>query len=184
MERGCPSSVSHPLSSLLHSSYCLLRLPKTSELKNKKIDFVEEDIDLSTIPYTDKAREESRLIREEKEKKERELKAQQAKENAQAKSKKRTAKEEAPAKRVRKGKHERIMDEWEELQEEEMLYHKLRKGKISQKEYDEHLLKAPKHSDDEEEDSDVMEEKMNRQHQLKKNIRKMKAKKSKRFNKH
>lgn len=70
-------------------------MPKTSELKNKKIDFVEEDIDLSTIPYfylfiilwtsyTDKAREESRLIREEKEKKERELKAQQAKENAQA----------------------------------------------------------------------------------------------------
>lgn len=96
-------------------------------------------------------------------------------------------------------------DEWEELQEEEMLYHKLRKGKISYSLFfyfyylDKRsmmstcwrllnsiliLLSLLNSSDDEEEDSDVMEEKMNRQHQLKKNIRKMKAKKSKRFNKH
>jgi ATP-dependent RNA helicase DDX55/SPB4 len=37
--------------------------------------------------------------------------------------------------RKRKGRHEQLMEEWEELAREERLYKKMRKGKISRKRY-------------------------------------------------
>ena len=49
-------------------------------------------------------------------------------------NKSRNIREDGP--RKRKGKHEAIFDEWEELAREERLYKKLRKGKITQKQFD------------------------------------------------
>ena len=53
---------------------------------------------------------------------------------ASGSNKSRNLREDGP--RKRKGKHEALMEEWDELAREERLYKKLRKGKISQKQYD------------------------------------------------
>ena len=44
-------------------SYSLIKLPRMSEFKMKKIEYEEMDIDVNAIPYLDKQREASRLER-------------------------------------------------------------------------------------------------------------------------
>ena len=44
-------------------SYALVKLPRMSELRSKKVDYTEMDIDVNTIPYLDEKREIARLER-------------------------------------------------------------------------------------------------------------------------
>ncbi|KAK8803635.1 hypothetical protein WA158_001329 [Blastocystis sp. Blastoise] len=156
----------------LARSYCLLRLPKTSELKNKTIDFIEEKVDLNTIPYTDKIREKQRLIRMEADQKKWEEKKQQEY-NEKKQQKRKAVEPEVPEKRLRKGKHERIMDEWDELDKEEHLYKLFKKGKITQEQYDKQLFSTKKDGSDAEDELDLMR----KDQQSRKNQRKQRQKK-------
>ena len=98
---------------------------------------------------------------------------------------------EEEEKRKRKGKHERIMNEWDELQEEERLFRQYKKHKLrwargtgvrrSEEEYEKRLLE----DDDGSEEEDTLE-KAWKDHQMMRNSRKMrraKGGKNKIFNK-
>ena len=58
------------------------------------------------------------------------------------KSVKRPPEEKVETKKKKKGKHEKIMDEWEELQEEERLYRLYKHKKISDEEYSRQLMSS------------------------------------------
>ena len=109
-------------------SFALVKLPKVSELKTKKIAFEDMDIDVKTIPYLNAEREQARQERLKKEEAEREEKMKKMKEK---KSEKRGKVGEEEEKRKKKGKHERIMNEWEELQVEERLFKLYKKHKLT-----------------------------------------------------
>ena len=138
---------------ILATSFCLLRLPKMPELKdilkrNKgrlpRFTPAGSDVDIVAIPFLDKAREKARQKRLELEngKNAKTIKAEQRKADKERKKVERRqaaiAKGRNPDKK--RGKHSRIVDDWDELATEERLYKKLRKGKISQQEYDTLLM--------------------------------------------
>jgi len=125
----------------LARGFALLRLPKLKELRDKaevvRGDFVEEpEAVVAAIAFKDAQREErrQRLLAQG-----RVFNAAKKKpETKQAKAERRAvAQGLAPqqVKRKRKSKHERRLDEWEELQREERLHRKLKKGKISKQEF-------------------------------------------------
>ena len=107
-----------------------------SELRSKKVDYTEMDIDVNTIPYLDEKRETARLERLKKQ--EEEFAKKKAQLEKRKNEKRERPKEEEKKKKV--GKHERIMEEWDELQEEERLYKLFKKKKISEEEYDKMLF--------------------------------------------
>ena len=115
----------------LARSFALVRLPKMSELKNKKLEYEEYPIDVNAIPYRDPVREKARQERLKKE-----AEAKQAKQDSpkagkpSRRNEKRDHAEEEKEKK-KKGRHERIMDEWEELQEEERLFKMMKKKQIT-----------------------------------------------------
>ena len=98
-----------------------------------------DDVDSSQIAFRDKVREKARQAR---------LltplpptKREKAAEKKAAKEKKQAARRQAAIDKGRnpnkkRGKHEQIMDEWDDLAKEERLYKKLRSGKITKEEYD------------------------------------------------
>ncbi|GMF31715.1 unnamed protein product [Phytophthora fragariaefolia] len=131
--------------------FCLLQLPKINELRNVRINFEKTDIKTTDIKYKDKAREKERqkkLITIAKENEEREKKNAEMRE----KKRKRPLEEENqkhPRRREKKkGLHQQIVEEWDELAEEEQLYKKLKKGKITEEEYEKALLGKADDSDD------------------------------------
>lgn len=107
------------------------------------------EVDIFAIPFKDKAREKARqkrleqelasggknakLIKAEKRKAEKERKAEQRKEAAKAKGRN-------PEKK--RGRQAQLMDEWDDLAKEERLYKKLRKGKVTQEQFDEEMNKV------------------------------------------
>ena len=111
----------------LARSFALVRLPKMSELRSRNVDYEALPVDVASIPYRDPVREQARQERLKKEMKEREKKAENQ-QKRERKSVKRDMKEEE--KKKKKGKHEKIMDEWDELQEEERLYRLFKKNKL------------------------------------------------------
>jgi ATP-dependent RNA helicase DDX55/SPB4 len=148
----------------LARAYCLLRLPKMPELrqpppggggggggKSKVRGFVElPQAVVDAIPYSNKDREKQRQA---KLKRERENPPpppeprypKGGNHQQQHNGKGETAEggggvDGAGAaqqpKRKRKGLHQRMMEEWNSLAKEERLYKKLKRGKISQEEYD------------------------------------------------
>lgn len=143
--------------------FALFKLPKINELRNVRIKFQNAEIKTKDIKFKDKVREKERQkklveIAVEKEKRE--------KADADALEKKRkrafTAddddddddllgkKKQGPRRREKKkGLHQQIVEEWDELAEEEMLYKKMKRGKISQEEYEKALLGKGGQSDDE-----------------------------------
>ncbi|GAB9465756.1 Dead/deah box RNA helicase [Globisporangium polare] len=142
--------------------FALFKLPKINELRNVRIKFQNAEIKTKDIKFKDKVREKDRQkklveIAAEKEKRE--------KADADALEKKRkrafTAdddddddllgkKKQGPRRREKKkGLHQQIVEEWDELAEEEMLYKKMKRGKISQEEYEKALLGKGGASDDE-----------------------------------
>lgn len=111
----------------LARSFALVRLPKMSELKNKKVEYEEYPIDVNSIPYRDPVREKARQERLKKE-----VETKQAKQNSPKAGKPRRSekRDNGEEEKKKKGKHERIMDEWEELQEEERLFKMMKKKQI------------------------------------------------------
>eukprot|EP01041_Mallomonas_annulata_P012493 gene12493-26300_t len=130
-------------------SYALLRLPKIPETKGKKPVIFEESrgIETSSIPYLNKSREEARKRRLEA------LKEERANKPPEEKIIKKTKKDinieengadidcEPKRKRAKKlGRHQKIMDEWDELAAEEYLFKQFKKGKINMSSYDDALF--------------------------------------------
>ena len=150
---------------VLATSFSLLRLPKMPELRDKlgKINFTPAgpEINIHSIAFKDKAREAARQKRLAAElaaggKNAKQIKAEQRAAERIQKQKDRRAAEIAKGRNPNKkrGKQQRIFDEWDELAKEERLYKKLRSNKITKEEYD-RLMYGEKSGDvDEEESSD------------------------------
>jgi ATP-dependent RNA helicase DDX55/SPB4 len=132
----------------LATSFCLLRLPKMPELredKGKLQHFVGAgpEVSIFSIPYLDKAREAARQKRLAEElaaggKNAKQIKAEQRKADQlrrqQEKRQKAVQKGRNPDKK--RGRHEEIVDEWDDLAKEERLYKKMRRGKITKDQYE------------------------------------------------
>lgn len=131
---------------LLATSFSLLRLPKMPELRDKNLpNFTPAgpEINIHSIPFKDRTREAARQKRLQAElaaggKNAKQIKAEQKAAGRIAKQKERRAAEIAKGRNPhkKKGKQQRIFDEWNELAKEERLYKKLRTKKISKEEYD------------------------------------------------
>jgi ATP-dependent RNA helicase DDX55/SPB4 len=100
-------------------------------------------VDIFAIPYKDKNREQARQKRLEQEvaaggKNAKLIKAEQRKAEMERKQKERrkAAVEKGRNPDKKRGKHQQIVDEWDDLAKEERLYKKMRRGKISKEEYD------------------------------------------------
>lgn len=149
---------------VLATSFSLLRLPKMPELRDKlgKINFkpAGPEINIHAISFKDKTREAARQKRLAKElaaggKNAKQIKAEQRAAERIQKQKDRRAAEIAKGRNPNKkrGKQQRIFDEWDELAKEERLYKKLRSNKISKEEYDRQMY-GEKAGDDEGDSSD------------------------------
>lgn len=152
--------------------FALLKLPKINELRNVRIKFENADVRTKDIKYKDKVREKDRqkkLVEIEAEKAKRELA-----DAAEAEKKRKRAfssandneddddedlvtgkKKQGPRRREKKkGLHQQIVEEWDELAEEEKLYKKLKRGKITEAEYEKALLGKGADSDDDDGNGD------------------------------
>lgn len=129
--------------------FAMLRLPKMPELKNCKfIEFEKSDIDLDTIPYKDKFREKQRKEKQIKEHKEKEPEKQKiiaAENSSWSKQKMKNDKKKKRKGLKRKQRAEQLQkntfddDELLELERESRLVKKLKKGKITNEEFDEEM---------------------------------------------
>jgi len=152
--------------------YGVLKLPKMPELAKPLADgrlaaFDRFDVATEDIPFADKRREKARLKR---------IRDQQRKDNKATMLAQHAAFKEAQRKkraedevRRKRGRHQRILDEWDDLAKEERLAKKLKQGKITQDDFNAALL-----ADDDDGDDDD-----NRQGRA--NSRKMKRKLKKRM---
>eukprot|EP00566_Odontella_aurita_P008784 CAMPEP_0113543428 /NCGR_PEP_ID=MMETSP0015_2-20120614/10151_1 /TAXON_ID=2838 /ORGANISM="Odontella" /LENGTH=830 /DNA_ID=CAMNT_0000443583 /DNA_START=62 /DNA_END=2554 /DNA_ORIENTATION=- /assembly_acc=CAM_ASM_000160 len=131
---------------LLATSFCLLRLPKMPELRDKlgKLNFTPAgpEIDIHAIAFRDKVREKARQKRLAAElaaggKNAKQIKAEQRAAERVRKQKERRAAAVAKGRNPdkKRGRQQRIFDEWDELAKEERLYKKLRKHKITKEEF-------------------------------------------------
>ena len=117
--------------------FCLLRLPKMKEFRVKAIDFEEAQVDVAQIKFKDKAREKQRQAQYAKLLEQRALEEEKFAERKEKRKKREEEEQEkAPRRREKKlSRHQQIVDEWDELAEEEMMYRKMKRGKISKQEY-------------------------------------------------
>jgi len=158
----------------LANALALLRLPKIPELSGRgapRVRGFAPDFTFKTeaVPYLDKSREKARLKRLALSKEAaaaaeqleaaalaaagpaKQLSGAAKKQAANlAEAQKLNPKWTADGARKRKGKHEVIQEEWDDLAKEERLYKKLKKGKMSQKQY-EAALRGQDVSDSEDE---------------------------------
>lgn len=134
----------------LATSFALLKLPKMPELKDKleTIDFMPAgpEINIFAISYKDKTREKARQKRLKAElatgkKNAKQIKAEQRAIEKVKREKERRKKiiDKGQNPNKRKGRHARIVEEWDELAKEERLYKKLRSGKITKEKYREQM---------------------------------------------
>ena len=104
-----------------------------------KVDFKPEpNVEFYKIPYEDKVREKARQARMQDERKAEKLakRREEKKQKREEKQKKAEERVKMKANRKRVGKHQQILAEWDDLAKEERLHKKLKRGKISQAEYD------------------------------------------------
>ncbi|XP_035113976.1 ATP-dependent RNA helicase DDX55 isoform X3 [Callithrix jacchus] len=133
----------------LARGFALLRMPKMPELRGKQFpDFVPVDINTDTIPFKDKIREKQRqklLKQQRKEKTENDKRRKFIKNKAWSKQK---AKKEKKKKMNEKRKREEGSDtedeDMEELLSDTRLLKKLKKGKITEEEFEKSLLTTGK----------------------------------------
>jgi len=151
---------------LLATSFCLLKLPKMPELRDviqkhggklPHFTSASRDVDIFAIPYKDKIREKARQKRIEQDatneteeggggtsRKKNARLIQIEKKQALKEEKLKRRREEAIAKGrnpdKKRGKQAQLNDEWDELAKEQRLYKKLRKGKITQEQYDDEMF--------------------------------------------
>ncbi|RMX64111.1 hypothetical protein DD238_006004 [Peronospora effusa] len=130
--------------------FCLLQLPKINELRNARINFKKIDIKTADIKFKDKAREKERQKKlvviakenEARDKKDAEMREKKRKRPLEEENQKHPRRREK-----KKGLHQQIVEEWDELAEEEKTYKKLKKGKITEEEYEKALLGKADDSD-------------------------------------
>lgn len=172
----------------LANMFGLVQLPTMPELKRKDatVGFIapKPSIDVDRVRYKNKTRERQRQERLKREKEERggKTKAEVAEERRrqrderareEARRQKREAENGKKKKRKRKGKNRRMLEEWDALAKEERLYKRLKKGKISQREYDlqirglDELLED--HDSSEEEENEMETEKKKKKKRGRKN---------------
>uniref|UniRef100_G3RME0 ATP-dependent RNA helicase n=1 Tax=Gorilla gorilla gorilla TaxID=9595 RepID=G3RME0_GORGO len=133
----------------LARGFALLRMPKMPELRGKQFpDFVPVDVNTDTIPFKDKIREKQRqklLEQQRREKTENEGRRKFIKNKAWSKQK---AKKEKKKKMNEKRKREEGSDiedeDMEELLNDTRLLKKLKKGKITEEEFEKGLLTTGK----------------------------------------
>lgn len=109
------------------------------------------EVDIYKIPYLDKTREVARQKRLQAElaaggKNAKQIKAEQRKAEKVQKEKDRRkqAVEKGRNPDKKRGKNAQMMDEWDDLAKEERLYKKLRRGKITQEDFDEQMIGGSK----------------------------------------
>uniref|UniRef100_A0A8D2LBQ1 ATP-dependent RNA helicase n=1 Tax=Varanus komodoensis TaxID=61221 RepID=A0A8D2LBQ1_VARKO len=129
----------------LARGFALLKMPKMPELKGKSFpDFVPVDVDTDSIAFRDKNREKQRQIFLEQRKKgrlEQEGKRKIIKNKAWSKQKsKKEKKKKMTAKRKREEGSDVDDEEMEELLKDTRLLKRLKKGKISEEEFEKKLL--------------------------------------------
>ncbi|TDH65175.1 uncharacterized protein CCR75_006819 [Bremia lactucae] len=135
--------------------FCLLQLPKINELRNVCIDFEKAGINTTDIKFKDKAREKERQKKLVAIAKENEARERQNAEMRERKRKWPLEEEDHKHPRRRekkKGLHQQIVEEWDELAEEEKLFKRMKKGKITTEEYEKAFFGKAESSDKEEED--------------------------------
>ena len=105
------------------------------------------EIDIYAIPYVDKSREAARQKRLQAElaaggKNAKQIKAEQRKAAMlqKVKDRRKDAVEKGRNPDKKRGKNARMMDDWDELAKEERLVRKLRRGKITQAQFDEEMF--------------------------------------------
>ncbi|CAM9898290.1 unnamed protein product, partial [Discosporangium mesarthrocarpum] len=147
---------------LVARSFALLKLPKMAELSDPRETEQferERNLDISTIKYTDKFREKARqkkITRQQEENKQAE--EEQAKKLAQGETHAKppqgagASNVEDHGKRKRKGRHQQLLEEWDELAKEERLHRKLRRKKITVEEYERECRGEGRKEDGESED--------------------------------
>ena len=136
-------------------SFALLQLPRLQELRGIKIDFEKARIDISAIPFLDKAQERQRQVKMAQ----MQLEAEEAKKEEEMKKPEKPAKPQEPKRRSRtkKSRTKRMMEEWDEFDEEVRLERKLHKGKITKQEFEEawqRLEQGKSYGSEGEDDSD------------------------------
>ncbi|CAD7975112.1 unnamed protein product [Amoebophrya sp. A25] len=139
----------------------LLRLPRMREILGKKIlNFTQSTVKPDDVPFLDKTREKQRQLKLEKQKQEalisREERAaeERAKKKEEEKKKKANDKVRTRTEKRQAGRRTRLA-EWKALQMEECLAKKLKKGKISQKEFNREVKKIRAMEEDGDENSDM-----------------------------
>ncbi len=124
-------------------------MPELRDCKGnlKNFESAGPEIDIYAIPYLDKSREAARQRRLAAElaaggKNSKQIKAEQrkAEQVRRQQERRQAAIEKGRNPDKKRGRHARIVDEWEELAKEERLFKKFRRGKISKEEYDEQIF--------------------------------------------
>ncbi|XP_012878505.1 PREDICTED: ATP-dependent RNA helicase DDX55 [Dipodomys ordii] len=133
----------------LARGFALLKMPKMPELRGKQFpEFVPVDINTDTIPFKDKIREKQRqklLEQQKKEKAENEGKRKFIKNKAWSKQKaKKERKKKMSAKRKKEEGSDIEDEDMEELLNDTRLLKKLKKGKITEEEFEKELLISSK----------------------------------------
>jgi ATP-dependent RNA helicase DDX55/SPB4 len=127
----------------LAQSFCLLRIPRVSEIVGKKIEnFVQSELDPEDIRYSDLAREEKRqkMKREKQELKE---KMFQDKKKRKMKNLKKNNQRPRSRSEKREAKRQMMIDDFDDLGKEERVVKKIRKGKMEDPEVQKFLEDNP-----------------------------------------
>ncbi|KAE8635041.1 hypothetical protein XENTR_v10002496 [Xenopus tropicalis] len=137
----------------LARGFGLLRMPRMPELRGKNFsDFVSTTIDTDSIPYKDKNREKQRqkMLKERREKLESEGRRNFAKNKAWSKQKARKDKKKKVAQKRKQEEGSDIdEDDVDELLHDTRLLKRLKKGKITEEEFEKQLTAAGEKSEDE-----------------------------------
>ena len=138
----------------LATSFCLLRLPKMPELRDKSgrpktlttFKGIGPEVSIHSIPFKDKVREKARQTRLEAElaaggKNAKQIKAEQKTAERLQKGKEKKQAEIAKGRNPNKkrGRQAQIFDEWDALAKEERLHKKMRSGKITKEQFKEQM---------------------------------------------
>jgi len=137
------------------TSYGLLRIPRMKEILGKHWEgFVQSKIHKDLVPFKDPEREERRLIKLKEQKENKKLQREKEEEEKEKKKKQRALEKANLKNRTRtekrKAKRRASAMEWDELQGEERLTKKLKKGKITPEQYEKEMRKLGAYGSDEE----------------------------------
>ncbi|GBE59102.1 ATP-dependent RNA helicase [Babesia ovata] len=132
----------------LATSFGVLKVPRVKEILGKRLqNFANSDIDVNSVAFKNEEQEKDRLKKLQQRDKE-------TKPSLPVKKTEPKAKVQRTRSEKRVVKRENALREWEELAREESLAKKLRKGKITQEQYEKLLSKQAQSDSDESDSSD------------------------------